>query len=89
LVELIRQAEQALGDGKKRVMQCEKDNRDKLRKFIVARTDIKKGEIFTNKNLTTKRTGGKGMDPTEWDKLLDKESTSNFDKEQPIILGEK
>ena len=87
LIQSIRQTESILGDGKKQVMKCEIDNRSKLRKFIVAREDIKQGELFSNENLTTKRTGGAGLDPTHWDDLLGQESPTNFHKEQPIILG--
>ena len=43
--------------------------------------------VFSNKNLTTKRTGGDGMVPTEWDALLGKASPKKFNKNQPIILG--
>jgi len=87
LINSIRQTESILGDGNKKVMLCEEANRSKLRKFIIARKNIKQGEIFTNKNLTTKRTGGDGMNPIEWDNLLGKESPIYFSKEQPIILG--
>jgi N,N'-diacetyllegionaminate synthase len=87
LIQLIRQTESSLGDGNKKIMPCERNNRNKLRKFIVAREDIKQGEVFSNKNLTTKRTGGDGMVPTEWDALLGKASPKKFNKNQPIILG--
>jgi len=87
LIHSIRQTESMLGNGNKRVMPCEEENRIKLRKFIVARKAIKKGEIFTNQNLTTKRTGGKGLEPTVWDNLLGNKSPKDFSKEQPIILG--
>ena len=88
LVDAIRQTESILGNGIKRVMPCEYMNRNKLRKFIVARKDIKTGDVFSNNNLTTKRTGGKGMDATIWDRLLGKRSRSIFKKDQPIILGD-
>ena len=88
LIAAIRQTESALGDGNKSVMPCEEVNRNKLRKFIVAREEIKQGETFGNHNLTTKRTGGVGIEPIEWDKMLGKKSPTNFKKDQPIILGE-
>ena len=89
LITAIRQTESALGNGVKKVMPCEEANRNKLRKFIVAREDIKQGELFGNHNLTTKRTGGKGIDPTEWDNLLSKKSPGTFKKDQPITLGKR
>ena len=87
LIDVIRLTESALGGGNKKVMPCEELNRNKLRKFIVAREEIKQGELFGNHNLTTKRTGGKGIDPIEWDSLLNSTSQCNFKKNQPIILG--
>ena len=87
LIDTIRATESALGAGNKKVMPCEELNRNKLRKFIVARKEICQGELFGNHNLTTKRTGGKGMDPMEWDKLLNIKSPCNFKKNQPIIIG--
>jgi len=86
LIATIRQTESSLGDGNKKVMPCEVENRNKLRKFIVAREDIKQGDIFSNQNLTAKRTGGVGMEPVMWNSLLNKKSTENFNKDQPIIL---
>jgi N,N'-diacetyllegionaminate synthase len=88
LINSIRQAESTLGDGYKRLMPCEEENKNKLRKFIVARKYIKQGDEFSNKNLTTKRTGGKGMSSSEWDSLLGKKSPINFSKNKPIILKE-
>ena len=86
LVAVIRQTESALGDGNKKVMPCEEVNSNKLRKFIVAREEIKQSELFSNHNLTTKRTGGKGLSPIEWDNLLNTKSPDIFKKDQPIIL---
>jgi N,N'-diacetyllegionaminate synthase len=89
LIDAIRQTESALGNSNKRVMPCEEANRIKLRKFIVAREDIKQGDMFGNHNLTTKRTGGMGMDPTVWDNLINTKSPEYFKKGQPIILEER
>jgi N-acetylneuraminate synthase/N,N'-diacetyllegionaminate synthase len=88
LINAIRQTESALGNGDKNVMPCEEANRNKLRKFIVARKEIKRGDKFGNHNLTTKRTGGIGIKPTEWDNLLDEKAQENFKKDQPIIIGD-
>ena len=38
-----------------------------VRRSIVAKTNIKKGEQFTQKNITTKRPEG-GISPIFWDK---------------------
>lgn len=51
------------GNGKIKVLRCEKDNRMKGRKFLVARIPIKKGDLITRKNITAKRSGG-GLVPS-------------------------
>ena len=78
-VRLIRLTEQALGNYKKKVLKEELENRMKLRKSIVTNTDIKKDEIFTNKNLKVKRPGY-GILPKEIDKILGKKSKLNIKK---------
>ena len=47
------------------------------RKSIVARTKIKKGDVFTEFNLTTKRPGT-GISPQKWDKLIGRKSLKNY-----------
>ena len=39
------------------------------RKSIVASKSIKKGELFSEKNLTTKRPGT-GISPMRWDEII-------------------
>ncbi len=85
LIRAIRETEVMLGDGQKRVMPCEVENRPKLRKFIVARKAIQKGELFSDKNLTTKRTGGQGLEPNAWDTLIGLKSHKSFEQDQPIF----
>ena len=54
-----------------------------VRKSLVARIDIKKGEIFNTKNITTKRPGT-GISPFKIKKFLGKKSPKNFSKDQLI-----
>ena len=49
-----------------------------LQKSIVAKKNIKKGDIFTYKNLGTKRAGGKRISAFEIEDLVDKISNNNF-----------
>lgn len=49
--------EDALGDGEKRVQPCEEDTFRTARRILVAARPIKKGEVFTEENLTSKRPG--------------------------------
>ena len=48
-----------------------------VRKSIVAATKIRKGEIFSKKNLTTKRPGY-GLSPMLWYKILGKKATKTY-----------
>ena len=61
LVSALRDTEAALGDGRKRVMPCETENRGRLRKSILALRDVASGDRLTRKNLCVKRAGGRGL----------------------------
>jgi N-acetylneuraminate synthase len=67
----IRTAELALGDGVKVPQSSEMGNRLIARKSLVAASNIKKGDVFTEKNLTTKRPGS-GKSPMEYWNMLGK-----------------
>ena len=84
LVQKIRNAEAALGDGKKRVMLCEKKNRNKLRKFLVANKSIPAGKIIKANDITAKRTGGAGLPASNYFDILNKKSWKSFKKNVPI-----
>ena len=71
MVDAIRNIERAMGDGVKSLTKSEEPNIDIARKSIVAKRKIKKGEIFSEKNLTTKRPGI-GMSPMKWDLVIGK-----------------
>ena len=57
MVESIRNIDIAMGNGKKCPSDIELSNRKVARKSIVASKKIKKGDIFSISNLTTKRPG--------------------------------
>lgn len=77
MVNYIRNIEKALGSSKKVPMKSEMKNYDFIRKSIVAKKIIKKGDIFSEKNLTVKRPGN-GISPLNWDKLIGKKSEINY-----------
>lgn len=85
MVESIRIVELSLGDGVKKPTNSEIKNKDVARKSIVASKDIKKGEIFTEDNITTKRPGG-GISPREWDNIIGTEATREFNEDELIEL---
>jgi len=73
MVTAIRNIEKAMGDGIKKPSSSETKNISVARKSIVAKMPIKKGELFTEENLTVKRPGT-GISPMEWDRLIGKRS---------------
>ena len=84
MVTSIRTIELAMGSGSKVPMPSEMKNRDIARKSLVAASDIKKGDIFTEENLTTKRPGT-GISPMAyWDTLGDEAQHDHGENE--VIL---
>jgi len=77
MVRGIREVEQALGNGIKRPTPRELRNRFCVRKSIVARHRIARGEILTEKNLGLKRPAS-GLPPARWDFLIGKKSKKEF-----------
>lgn len=85
MVRSIRNVELALGSGEKHVTQSEAKNKDIARKSIMAKTDIKKGEIFTSDNLIVKRPGD-GVSPMRWYEVLGKTAKRDFAEDEKIEL---
>ena len=86
MVNNIRLIEKALGDGVKRPAEAEKKNISIARKSIVAAKDIKKGEIFTEENITVKRPGS-GISPMKWFEVLGTEAVRDFGEDELIELS--
>jgi len=57
MIKKIRSTEKILGIYKKKISVNELKNKNLVRKFIVAKEPIDIGEKFSNKNITTKRSG--------------------------------
>lgn len=81
----IRNVEAAIGDGIKQPSQAEKKNIAIARKSIVAACEIKKGEVFTENNLTAKRPGN-GISPMQWNNVLGKVAKREFSEDEIIEL---
>ena len=77
MVTAIRNIEEALGDGIKRLTPSEARNKPVARKSLVASCKIKAGAFFTVENLTTKRPGI-GISPMRWDEFLGKRAIRDF-----------
>lgn len=69
MVEGIRQVEQALGSGERRITRVEIMNREALAKSVVAARPIRQGERITN-DLLTVRGPAKGLSPQRMVELV-------------------
>ena len=77
LVKGIRYIEPTLGNNVKEPYSAELKNLKFIRKFIVAKKKIIKGEKFTGKNVTTKRAIA-GIPASKWDWVIGKKAKKNF-----------
>ena len=85
MIDGIRKIELALGDGKKNPSPSELKNINIQRKFIVASKFIKSGELFTNSNIISKRSG-KGISPIKWTEVIGQKAKQDFNEDQIIEL---
>ncbi|MBC8179684.1 N-acetylneuraminate synthase family protein, partial [candidate division KSB1 bacterium] len=83
MVSIIRNIEKAMGDGVKKSSKSETKNIPIARKSIVAKKPIKKGERFSEDNLTVKRPGT-GISPMEWDAYLGKSADREYQMDDLI-----
>lgn len=83
MVNAVRNVEKAFGNGEKKLQLPEKKNILIVRKSIVAKTNINKGEIYTEDNLTCKRPGN-GISPMKWDELVGQHANRNYKKDEFI-----
>ena len=85
MIRAIRNVEISLGSEEKMPTQSELQNIAIARKSIVAKRSIHIGEKFTEENLTTKRPGT-GINPMQWEYVIGKASTKEYNKDEIIIL---
>ena len=85
MVSAIRNIEVALGDGIKRLTLSEARNRPVMRKSLMACQPIKAGEIFSTKNITTKRPGT-GISPMRWDEVVGRTASRDFAEDELIDI---
>jgi len=83
MIDAIRNIEKALGSGIKKPSPSESKNKVIVRKSIVAKTVIKKGDIFTEKNIGIKRPGN-GISPMRWDEVKGTFASKDY-KEDEVI----
>jgi len=83
MVKAIRNIELAIGDGIKKISKSEMQNIKIIRKSIVAKTKIKKGEVLNEKNIIVKRPGN-GISPMKWDDVLGTKATKDYNEDELI-----
>jgi len=83
MINFIRDVEKMLGSEDKIITKSEQKTKLLVRKSLVARKNIKKGEIFSHENITTKRPGS-GVSPFKIKKYFGKKSIKQFKKDQFI-----
>jgi N,N'-diacetyllegionaminate synthase len=85
MVAAIRNIEQALGDGIKRMSPSEGKNKVIARRSLVAACAIRAGEVFTEANLAVKRPGT-GLSPMRWDEVRGRTARRDFAADELIEL---
>lgn len=85
MVSAIRNVEVSIGRSEKQPVESEKKNMDVARKSIVANFPIKKGEVFTEKNITVKRPGN-GISPMKWFEVIGQSAIRDFEEDELIEL---
>ena len=82
-IDVIRDAELMLGKSKKSIQSCEKKNVLSVRKSLVVKKDLKKGEIIRYSMLTAKRPAN-GISPMKLKNYVNKRSKKNLKPDQNI-----
>ncbi len=85
MVNIIRKISKTLKIKKGKLTKSERENANLVKKFLVAKNYIKKGEKFSLENLTAKRTGG-GIESMMISSLLNKKSKKNYLKDEIISI---
>lgn len=85
MISSIRNIEEALGSPNKTASNSERENIAIARKSIVAAKNIKKGEVLTIDNLTTKRPGT-GISPMRWNEVLGSKAIRDFVEDEVIEI---
>ena len=85
LIKGVRFVEKILGSSKKKPYKGELINLKYVRKYIVAKNYIYKGQKFSEENITTKRSKI-GVPAAEWDRIIGKKSRFNFTPEENVKI---
>ena len=81
----LRKTSVLLGNKNKIISKDELNIAKLVKKSIVAKNFIKKGELFSENNLICKRPGT-GISPIFWKKIIGKKANKNFQQDELIRL---
>jgi N-acetylneuraminate synthase len=86
MVDAVRKAEQALGDGLKVMQKVEGELHTFARRYLYAIRSIKKGERLTASNVAVLRKGKlkAGLEPRYWDEAIGRVVTRDIAEGSPI-----
>lgn len=87
LVKSVKNINDLLGDGIKKIQPNEYNTINSQRKSIYAGRDIKKGQILTSKNLSIKGPSG-GIMPKFLNIVLNRKAKKNIKKDEPITWSD-
>jgi N,N'-diacetyllegionaminate synthase len=83
MVKSIRNIEKALGNGIKKESKSESQNKSIVRKSIVAKHKIKKGDVLDESNLAVKRPAH-GINPMKWDDIVGSIALKDYEEDDLI-----
>lgn len=84
-IKEIRNVEDALGDGIKKLTKQEEKIKDVVKKRIVALRDINKGELFSSENICVKRNDS-GETAYMWDWVIGRAAGKTYKKDEGIMI---
>jgi N,N'-diacetyllegionaminate synthase len=81
LISMIRKAELFMGSSLKEPTRSEKKTRASLQKNLVAARAIKKGRKLSAEDIGAKRTGGRGISPIEYHRVMGTQAKKDYAKD--------
>ena len=87
-IKTVRRVDSYMGNKIKEPSLSEKNTRKSLQKCMVANQSVKKGELFSNNNLVAKRTGGVGISPIDYMKVIGKKADKDYKKNEVIFIDQ-
>jgi N-acetylneuraminate synthase/N,N'-diacetyllegionaminate synthase len=83
--KILEGIERILGQASKKPTRSEEEMIRLARKYIVAKEEIRKGEVITSKMLAIKRSGG-GLEPKHLDEIIGKKAKMRIGKDETVTF---